>query len=120
MTLAHRQEVLDAHMNHSNWKKMVHIGLGHSIFMHAWCSYMYHFQVPSLLKRWRQMEAAMDMSADAFESLSKRLRKNTKQWLKSDQHAQLNRHTDSSIMDMYDTSTAKGVGVFLPCELHAN
>ena len=27
MTLAHRQEVLDAHMNHSNWKKLVHIGM---------------------------------------------------------------------------------------------
>ena len=26
MTLAHRQEVLDAHMNHSNWKKLVNIG----------------------------------------------------------------------------------------------
>ncbi|KAN0130182.1 hypothetical protein V8E53_011939, partial [Lactarius tabidus] len=26
MSLAHHQEVLDAHMNHSNWKKMVHIG----------------------------------------------------------------------------------------------
>lgn len=26
MSLVHRQEVLDAHMNHSNWKKMVHIG----------------------------------------------------------------------------------------------
>jgi hypothetical protein len=25
MTLAHCQEVLDAHMNHSNWKKMIHI-----------------------------------------------------------------------------------------------
>ena len=32
MSLAHRQEVLDAHMNHSNWKKMVHIGpWNHSI-----------------------------------------------------------------------------------------
>jgi Kyakuja-Dileera-Zisupton transposase len=27
MTLVHRQEVLDAHMNHSNWKKMVRIGM---------------------------------------------------------------------------------------------
>lgn len=26
MSLVHRQEVLDAHINHSNWKKMVHIG----------------------------------------------------------------------------------------------
>jgi hypothetical protein len=27
MSLVHRQEVLDAHMNHSNWKKMVRIGV---------------------------------------------------------------------------------------------
>jgi hypothetical protein len=27
MSLSHRQEVLDAHMNHSNWKKLVCIGL---------------------------------------------------------------------------------------------
>ena len=27
MSLSHRQEVLDAHMNHSNWKKMVRIGM---------------------------------------------------------------------------------------------
>ena len=27
MSLAHCQEVLDAHMNHSNWKKVVHIGM---------------------------------------------------------------------------------------------
>jgi Kyakuja-Dileera-Zisupton transposase len=26
MSLNHRQEVLDAHMNHSNWKKLVRIG----------------------------------------------------------------------------------------------
>jgi hypothetical protein len=26
MSLLHRQEVLDAHMNHSNWKKLVRIG----------------------------------------------------------------------------------------------
>jgi hypothetical protein len=29
MSLFHRQEVLDAHMNHSNWKKMVRIGMPH-------------------------------------------------------------------------------------------
>ena len=60
------------------------------------------------------MEPAMDLSAEAFESPNKQLRKNTKQWSKADQHAQLVRHADSSIMDMYDTSTAKGVDIFLP------
>ena len=103
MTLAHRQEVLDAHMNHSNWQKLVNIGLRPSFLKCVWCSHMYHFLVPSLLKCWSQMEAAMDLSADAFDSLSKRLGKNTKQWLKADQNAQANRHSDSSIMDMYDT-----------------
>lgn len=29
MSLVHRQEVLDSHMNHSNWKKMVRIGMCH-------------------------------------------------------------------------------------------
>jgi hypothetical protein len=27
MSLAHFQEVLDAHMNHTNWKEMIHIGM---------------------------------------------------------------------------------------------
>ena len=27
MSLMHRQEVLDAHLNHSNWKKLVQIGV---------------------------------------------------------------------------------------------
>ena len=28
-SLAHRQEILDDHMNHSNWKKIVGIGIDH-------------------------------------------------------------------------------------------
>ena len=71
MILAHCQDVLDAYMNHSNWKKMVNIGLGYSFLIHAWCSHMYHFLVPSLLKRWKRMETALDLSAEVFESLSK-------------------------------------------------
>src|SRR6266404_6628732 len=35
MTLFHRQEVLDAHMNHSNWKKMVRIGMSHENTLYA-------------------------------------------------------------------------------------
>ena len=117
MTLAHCQEVLHAHMNHSNWKKLINIGLRPSFLKCVWCSHIYHFLVPSLLKCWAQMETAMDLSANAFDSLSTQLGKNTKQWLKADQHAQLTRQSDSSIMDMYDTSTVKGLDVFIPCEL---
>jgi hypothetical protein len=35
MSLAHRQEVLDAHMNHSNWKKLVRIGMYHLGLQHT-------------------------------------------------------------------------------------
>ena len=51
----------------------------------------------------------MDLSAEAFESISKRLKKHTKQWLKADQHAQLHRNDDPSLMDIYDTTTSKGM-----------
>jgi hypothetical protein len=29
MSLSHRQEVLDAHINHSNWKKLIWISISH-------------------------------------------------------------------------------------------
>lgn len=109
MSLAHRQEVLDAHMNYSNWKKMVHIGAErpHHRFHHA--DIPMHMQVPSLLKRWKCLQIGMDLSADAFDALTKRLGKTVKPWLKAEQHAQLNRHKDSTLMDMYDTAKAKGL-----------
>ncbi|KAN0140496.1 hypothetical protein V8E53_001705 [Lactarius tabidus] len=88
MSLAHRQEVLDVHMNHSNWKKMVHI-------------------VPSLLKWWKRLEVGITLSAETLDALSARLGTRTKRWLKAEQHAQLNRHGKPSLMDIYDTDTVK-------------
>ncbi|KAI9431632.1 hypothetical protein H4582DRAFT_2084821 [Lactarius indigo] len=88
MSLAHRQEVLDAHMNHSNWKKMVRI-------------------VPSLLKRWKRMDNGIDLSAEILDTLNARFKKKTKRWLKAESHAQSNRHEDPTLMDIYDTVTSK-------------
>ena len=51
----------------------------------------------------------MDLSAETFDSLSHRFRKKTKRWLKVEQHAQLNRHEDPALMDIYDTITPKGM-----------
>ncbi|KAN0136253.1 hypothetical protein V8E53_006113 [Lactarius tabidus] len=88
MSLVHRQEVLDSHMNHSNWKKLVRI-------------------VPSLLARWKCLEAGMDLSAETFQALSECFQANTKRWLKAERKAQSKRSGDSSAMDIYDTATAK-------------
>ncbi|KAH9024235.1 hypothetical protein EDB84DRAFT_1273986 [Lactarius hengduanensis] len=88
MSLVHRQEVLDAHMNHSNWKKLVRI-------------------VPSLLKRWKRLGPGLDASSKAFESLSEHFKDKTRQWLKEDIAAQTNRGTNPSSMDIYDTVKQK-------------
>ncbi|KAI9430467.1 hypothetical protein BJY52DRAFT_1161270 [Lactarius psammicola] len=88
MTLAHWQEVLDAHMNHSNWKKMVHI-------------------VPSLLKHWKRLEDGLALSAKAFMALTKCFKKQTKGWLKDDQAAQRSRDLSPEAMDIYDTAKEK-------------
>ncbi|KAH8987551.1 hypothetical protein EDB86DRAFT_2832248 [Lactarius hatsudake] len=88
MSLVHRQEVLDTHMNHSNWKKLVRI-------------------VPSLLKRWKRLGPGLDASSKAFESLSEHFKEKTQQWLKEDIAAQTDRGTDPSSMDIYDTVKQK-------------
>jgi hypothetical protein len=51
----------------------------------------------------------MELSADAFHSLSECLERYTNKWLTQDQHAQLNWHANPSLMDIYDTAKAKGI-----------
>jgi hypothetical protein len=64
-------------------------------------------KVPSLLARWKRLEAGMDLSAETFQALSERFQANTKRWLKAERKAQSKRSGDSSAMDIYDTATAK-------------
>jgi hypothetical protein len=49
----------------------------------------------------------MDLSAEAFASLSNRFEKHINQWLDVEKHAQQNRTIDVTSMDIYDTSTDK-------------
>lgn len=53
----------------------------------------------------------MDHSAEAFASMSKRLKVHIKDWLAADRLAQLNRSIDPNSMDIYDTVTAKGMNI---------
>jgi hypothetical protein len=70
-----------------------------------------HFPVASLLKRWNRLQSGLDLSADSFDALTMRQRKKAKPWLKAEQYAQLNRHKDSTLMDIYDTAMAKGADI---------
>ena len=51
----------------------------------------------------------MDLSADAFHALNQRFKSKTKQWLELEKNAQSNRHQDSTLMDIYDTTAMKGM-----------
>ncbi|KAH9017834.1 hypothetical protein EDB85DRAFT_1874207 [Lactarius pseudohatsudake] len=88
MSLYHRQEVLDAHMNHSNWKKLVRM-------------------VPTLIKRWKRLEPGLDASAKAYKALSDHFKHKTRQWLMDDMAAQEGRQDNPSSMDIYDTIKRK-------------
>ena len=68
-----------------------------------------NLQVPSLLKRWKRLQASMDASAESFDSLSTRFEHNITTWLKADKNAQLNRKILSASMDIYDIVAAKGM-----------
>ena len=83
------------------------------MYVWDWYSGSMSHPVPSILKRWKQLQSGMDLSAEAFDSLSKRLKTHTKRWLKADQHAQLNRNADPSLMDLYDTATSKGMHIII-------
>jgi len=70
-----------------------------------------HLPVPALLKRWKRLEAGLDLSAEAFRALCERLKPRIKQWLQEDKMAQLKRKDDPSAMDIYDTTTDKGAEI---------
>jgi hypothetical protein len=55
------------------------------------------------------MQSGMELSAESFENLSQRHKSSIKAWVKSEQYAQLNRHKDICLMDIYDTTTTKGM-----------
>ena len=75
--------------------------------------------VASLLKQWKQLESGLELSAEAFLTLSKCFKGNTKQWLKADKTAQRTRSWKPEAMDIYDTSKGTGMGyIFLQLELH--
>ncbi len=67
--------------------------------------------VPSLLKRWKRLETGLALSADTFGALSKRFKEKINLWLRAEKHAQLNRHEDSTLMDIYDTISTKGMDI---------
>jgi hypothetical protein len=64
---------------------------------------------PTLLKRWKRLEAGFGPSSKAYKALSDHFKRKTKKWLQEDSIAQKNRWDTPSSMDIYDTVKQKGV-----------
>jgi hypothetical protein len=65
--------------------------------------------VPSLLKRWKRLDTGLELSAEAFLNLSKRFKKNTKEWAQADKDTQRSRNRKPESMDIYDTVKGQGL-----------
>ncbi|KAI9431647.1 hypothetical protein H4582DRAFT_1822196, partial [Lactarius indigo] len=80
MSTSHRREVIDDHMNDSNWKKLIDLG-----------------------KRYRKALSAAMLSTAAFESISASASpERIKAWGAEEEHAQRERGRDVKVMDIYD------------------
>ncbi|KAH9015214.1 hypothetical protein EDB84DRAFT_1567796 [Lactarius hengduanensis] len=92
MSTSHRREVIDDHMNDSNWKKLIDIGN----------AYMGHI-VNSLPTRYRKALSGAMLSVAAFESInSSASSESVEAWSTQEVQAQQERAQDVTAMDIYD------------------
>ncbi|GBE85939.1 hypothetical protein SCP_0804630 [Sparassis crispa] len=92
MTRAHRQEVLDDHMNDSNWKKTTRM-------------------VPTLMTKWKHVLLGFPRSKESFEALSASTDEEVLEaWQKEYDDAMEARQNDPKIMDTFDVQLRKAPG----------
>ncbi|KAF8262977.1 hypothetical protein EI94DRAFT_1704357 [Lactarius quietus] len=84
MSTSHRQEVIDDHMNDSNWKKLVDL-------------------VNAVSRRYQKARAGVTLSVAAFESINASASSNSIHvWSAKEEKAQREQHRDVKVMDIYD------------------
>ncbi|KAH8993769.1 hypothetical protein EDB92DRAFT_1815425 [Lactarius akahatsu] len=94
MSTSHRREVIDDHMNDSNWKKL--IDLGKFLPMDA-------ASVLTLVVCYQKALLAATLSAAAFESISVSASPERVQaWDAEEEHTQREQSRDVKVMDIYD------------------
>ncbi|GBE84724.1 hypothetical protein SCP_0607040 [Sparassis crispa] len=92
MTRAHRQEVLDDHMNDSNWKKTTRMVL-------------------TLMTKWKRVLLGFPRSKESFEALSASTDEEVLEaWQKEYDDAMEARQNDPKIMDTFDVQLRKAPG----------
>jgi hypothetical protein len=112
MSAAHRREVLDDHMNDSNWKKLVGIGEPAPaiyIFAPALIEYISSL-VAALCKRYRKAQADLHVAEQEFQDLTGTVESTLlEEWKAAEAHAMMNRSSDVKVMDIYDVQVHTGM-----------
>ena len=105
-SLAHRTEILDDHMNDSNWKKMLHIGISLN-FVNT--SYIDAYPVKAVIRRYNKaLESAVDARI-ALEQLTNAAPPAAlNEWEASILEAELRRDLDASAMDIMHSKIKSG------------
>ncbi|KAH6888763.1 hypothetical protein BKA70DRAFT_1235295 [Coprinopsis sp. MPI-PUGE-AT-0042] len=106
MTLAHRQEVIDAVIGDSNWKKMLNIGALKSDL--AFMPQLNYSLVPALCKNWANSRLQLARANEAFELLNETASPQQRQtWSSQLERAHEERSNDPSAMDVLEVKINK-------------
>jgi hypothetical protein len=102
MSTSHRREVIDDHMNDSNWKKLIDLGKFppmDRIQLHC----LHGMVVNATSRRYRKALSGATLSAAAFESINASASSDSVEvWTAEEEHAQRERGHDVKVMDIYD------------------
>lgn len=106
MGTAYRREILDDHMNTSNWLKM--IGIGAPLTGSSPQLSTDLLAVPALLRRWKRAVHESALASESFDALSAGLDEELLLlWKSMDAKAQAARDRKPSAMDIYDMVAQK-------------
>lgn len=107
-----RRETLDAHMNDSNWKKLVSQGIiTHLTYpLYAWPVLIF-LSVHRLVSKWPKAKALLSEAQEALDAIASTAPpESLSQWAKDEHQAQSRRWDDPDVMQIYDIKVNKGMG----------
>lgn len=109
MSTAHRREIIDDHMNNSNWKKLITSGSSQCADREMTATDTVAGIVSAICKQYKKAVIGLKKSTDAFEALTASMdRKTLREYNATYATAMKERKTNVAAMDVFDTKSNKG------------
>ena len=115
MTLAHRTEVMDAHIGDNNWKKTIGMGEAASVLLAKFSEKLTKSpSEASLCKKWKKICSTRLENIEDFEIMNISASPEQRStWNKMAQDADQQRLTEIKAMDIYNIDLPKGMYVLV-------